>query len=247
MNYCCNICKKCVTGNDGTLLYSLPCHIRQEYPVEPRFATGQEFHLSTTFSDWLGMLALTDCSGEKVAKLQVEKTGHQYQRRLAASFDQCNAMGMTNAPKHPDLHEWIGQYSPSGSHLWDLIDNTAKLPLTLLGVAEYDRTKREVQSVSCESIIVHDHTHDVIKNYPRSLGAKAAWDVSTETGEIASIVLVPSTAASDYAHAAESLARWQNFNPKVVYSDIWPNGKGFWALLFGNSLVGHLGLFHFMK
>ena len=32
-----------------------------------------------------------------------------------------------------------------------------------------------------------------------------------------------------------------------MFSHIWPNGKGFWALLFGNSLVGHLGLFHFMK
>ena len=101
--------------------------------------------------------------------------------------------------------------------------------------------------MSCESIIAHDHTHYAIKNYPRSLGAKAARDVSTEMGEIASIVLVPSTAASDYAHAAESLVRRQNFNPKVVYSDIWPNGKGFWALLFGNSLVGCLGLFQFMK
>ena len=83
------------------------------------------------------------------------------------------------------------------------------------------------------------------KNYfqKRSLRANALWDVSTETGEIASAALVPSTRTEDYAHAATSLTRRPTFVPGIMYSDTWPCKKEFWELLL-SKLKGRLGLFH---
>jgi len=78
----------------------------------------------------------------------------------------------------------------------------------------------------------------------KSVGAKAAWDVATETGEIASVVLVPSTKTEEFAHAAQSLMKHPNFKGKIMYSDTWPHKKEFWEQL---QLEGRLGLFHYQK
>jgi hypothetical protein len=101
--------------------------------------------------------------------------------------------------------------------------------------------------VTCRSIFAQDLTLDVVKNYPSNLGAKAQWDADVETGEILSLVLVPSTKAHDYVHAEEALARRPGFQPKVMYSNIWPKGQSFWQMLFGTLLLGRLGLFCFMQ
>jgi hypothetical protein len=247
MNYSCYQCRQNVSGADGRLLQSLPSHIRQEYPVDPRFASNQDFHLSRTFSDWLQELVITDASGDKIAKSIVKKQGTQYERRLDSYLDQCRFANVTDALGYPSVHEWIGRYCPSGSHLRNLVDSSSRSSLTICGISDYERCTREIQSVSCKSIMSQDHTVDILKNYPGDLGAKAVWDVANENGEICSLVCVDSTASRQYAHAAESLARRPNFCPQVMYSDIWPNGSAFWKLLFGDKLVGRLGLFHFMK
>ena len=86
---------------------------------------------------------------------------------------------------------------------------------------------------------------EVTKNYRRSMGAFAVWDVATETGEIASAVVVGTTKAIDFAHAAESLTRRSNFKPRVMYADTWPHNSAFWKLLFGQQFEGRLGLYHY--
>ena len=90
-----------------------------------------------------------------------------------------------------------------------------------------------------------DHTRDAARDYPKSLGGYYIWDFMVETGEVATAVLVPTTGAADFSHAAESLARRPNFRPKVLYCDTWPHNKGFWEMLFGPTLHGRLGLFHY--
>ena len=68
----------------------------------------------------------------------------------------------------------------------------------------------------------------------------------TETGEIATAVLVPSTKTIHFAHAAQQLARRDHFKPKVMCSDTYPNKSNFWPLLFDN-VEGRLGLFHYIQ
>jgi hypothetical protein len=98
-------------------------------------------------------------------------------------------------------------------------------------------------------LFAEDHTHEVTKNYFRKkqIGARALWDVATETGEIATAVLVPSTKTKDFSHAAIQLSRRSMFKPSAIYSDRWPTKVGYWDMLFGSEIEGRLGLFHFLQ
>jgi hypothetical protein len=73
------------------------------------------------------------------------------------------------------------------------------------------------------------------------------WDVSTETGEIACAVLVPSTKTADFSHAAQQLCRRGSFHPKAMYSDTWPCKADYWSRVLGKNIEGRLGLFHFIQ
>jgi len=103
--------------------------------------------------------------------------------------------------------------------------------------------------VQCRLTFAQDHTHEATKNchQKKKLGATALWDVSTDTGEIAAAVLVPSTKTTHFAHAAAALTRRKNFFPKAMYSDTWPVKCDFWNLLFKSKLEGRLGLFHYIQ
>jgi len=116
------------------------------------------------------------------------------------------------------------------------------------GISDHDRHAREIQSVGCGLTFAQDHTFEPTKNHKdkKRMGAFAVWDAATETGEIASAVLVPSARTEHFAHAASSLARRSNFNPSATHSDTWPNKDAFWGLLF-KGIEGRLGLFHYMQ
>jgi hypothetical protein len=72
------------------------------------------------------------------------------------------------------------------------------------------------------------------------------WDVATETGEIATAVIVPSTKTEHFSHVAKQLAKREGFSPKALYSDTWPNKDDFWKELMP-GIDGRLGPFHFEK
>jgi len=97
-------------------------------------------------------------------------------------------------------------------------------------------------------LYAEDHTHLVCKNYfrRRQLEAMALWDVATETGEIATAVLVPSTKTKDLSHAAIQLSKRPCFKPKAMCSDCWPTKTDYWTKAFGD-IEGRLGLFHFTQ
>ena len=60
-------------------------------------------------------------------------------------------------------------------------------------------------------------------NTQSSSNNTAAWDVGTETGEIATVVLVPTTKTKDL-HAAKM--KRPDFKPKAVCSDTGANKNG---------------------
>jgi hypothetical protein len=68
-----------------------------------------------------------------------------------------------------------------------------------------------------------------------------------ESGEVACVALVPSTKNKDAAHALEQIARRPNFHPKAYWSDLYPLNQQFLMSVFGDSIQGHLGLWHFEK
>ena len=140
---------------------------------------------------------------------------------------------------------FIKQFPPLGDTIRDLHNAAAASAINRWGISDFERHTREIQGIKLDGgIFAQDHTFEPIKNYMKSVGAKAAWDAATQTGEIATVVLVKSTKTEDFSHAAQQLLKRQNFNPKVMCSDTWPNKKEFWNDL---GVEGRLGSFHYQK
>jgi hypothetical protein len=120
--------------------------------------------------------------------------------------------------------------------------------MTRSGTPDYERCTREMQSVDCGLSFVFHHHFAALKNYSTltSSKAEACWTSMVETGEVPCVAVVPSTKTSDFAHAAEQLARRPNFKPKALWSDRFPEGVSFWILLYPH-ILGHLGLFHWLQ
>jgi len=76
-----------------------------------------------------------------------------------------------------------------------------------------------MQSVKCDGTFAQDHAFEPIKNHMKSAGAKAAWDVATQTGEIATVALATSTETEEFAHAAQCLMKHPNFKGMIMHSD----------------------------
>ena len=101
--------------------------------------------------------------------------------------------------------------------------------------------------VECKVAFTNDHHWSTLENYSKQsvAGAVALWTTMTETNECPCAIIVPSVSIKDFAHAAESLARRPNFEPKAMWTDVYPDGSGFWKLLWP-AILGHLGLFHWV-
>ena len=149
----------------------------------------------------------------------------------------CKRMG--NVTCYPPLHD----------NIRDVYDKASSSSKTPWKISDNSRHTREIQGAGCRLSCAEDHTHEVTKNCYRQtkIGAVALWDIGTDTGEIASAVTVPSAKTSDLSHAATQVSKRTNFNPSALCSDRWPTKEAHWAILFGDNVVGRLGLFHFIQ
>ena len=240
-------CMGCFDGNDGAILHQLPEYIRKKYPVYPKHATGT-FHLTKVAADLLEDTMVTYGNGEFFSKLLYNSINRDYLNRLE-DYLSYHVGNNLKAERYPEKDgEFLKVTPPNGLALRNLYQYSASSINTHGQVSDKDRHTREMQAVECKILFAQDHTMEVRKNYQGKLGAHACWDVATETGEIASAVLVQTTKAQDYAHAAESLIRRPGFKPKAMYSDTWPSNDAFWTLLFKKTgIKGALGLFHYSQ
>lgn len=138
-------------------------------------------------------------------------------------------------------------YPPSGKTIRELYDKAERSAFTTTGVSNFDRYKREIQSVTTSEAVAVDHTFAVVKNY-NVQGAKACFTMLTSTKQIATAALVETTSVNEISHLCEQIVRRRiNFQPKVIYTDTWPHNDEFWKDVFGFCVIGRLGLFHCMK
>jgi hypothetical protein len=244
MYYKCNACNNRVAGNCGELLNQLTPFIRDAYPVHPRYATGN-FHMTKKTSDLMEDLMITYGNGEYFSRSMYQRLNLEYLSRIDTYYDQNKWLQGKNVAPYPPLNEWNGTYYPDGGKFRELYEKAQTTNLTRSGIPELERYTREIQGVGCSLSMAQDHTMEVVKNY-KSSEVKACWTVCNENGEIACAILVKDTKSATFAHAAECLVRRDNFKPKVMYADTWPSLSKFWALLFGATCMGRLGLFHFM-
>jgi len=245
----CPGCKERFLGNEGIILANLPPYAASAYPVETKCAARNNSHLGRNATDVFDLLMTTYGNGDLCSRLLYNAMNRAFVER-AASYYSFHAQSGGETMKYIEKDsEFIRMYPPQGDALRDAYDDASNNANNHWFLSDHDRHTRELQAVQCSRLYAEDHTHEMTKNYfrRRQIGAVALWDVATETGEIATAVLVPSTKTKDLSHAAMSLSRRHTFNPKAVYSDRWPVKIDYWERVFGSTLEGRLGLFHFTQ
>jgi len=246
----CTKCKRRFDANDSIVLVVVPPFASQEHPVDTKYALNDKAsHLSRTTTEVFDNILVTYGNGELCSRLLYNTLNRAYLKKVKSYYSYLSLHGANeNVLKYIEKDgECIKTYPPQGDKIRDMFDQAASSKDNEWGISDHDRHTREVQSVQCKGgIFAQDHTFEVVKNYPKKLGAKALWDVATDTGEIACAILVPSCHTKEFSHAARALVSRKDFTPQVMYSDTWPNKDVFWQVLVP-GLIGRLGLFHFQK
>ena len=250
MNYVCSCCKRKFQGNKADVLINIPEHAAESYPVDTTYALRESnCHIHRATTDVFSTLMVTCGNEELCSKLLYNSINRDYMQRIKGYFSLAKQKKGTTTTTMNYVEkdgEFIRSYPPMGDTIRDLFDAAASSAKNPWCLSDHDRHIREIQSVKCTGIFAQDHTFQVVKNYRKSLGATAAWDVATDTGEIASAVLVKSTKTEDFGHAAQQMTRRSNWSAKVKYSDTWPNKKEHWYHIIP-GVQGRLGLFHYQK
>lgn len=248
----CSCCRRRTTTNDSEVLCRLPAFMANSYPVDYKYAlANKNSHIgteaTTVFDTVMTMYANSNlcshllCSSMNNAYLEKLADYYSYHKEKKATSDT------TMLKPYIDKNGvFIKTFPPTGETVRELFDDALNNANTPWKIIDHNRHTQEIQAVKCSLTMAQDHTFDVIHNYQKKLGATALWDVATETGEIASAMLVPTTKTIHFAHAAQQLAKRPTFNPKVMYSDTYPNKSGFWPLLF-DGIEGRLDLFHYIQ
>ena len=246
----CTGCRRRFDANEGRVLLTLPAYIAAQYPVETKYALpNKNSHLSRTATDVFDSIMLTYGNGELCSRILYDSINRDYIQRLKEYYSYVKASAATTAVSYIAKDgEFIRAHPPLGETIREMCDESLSTPNNPWGISDHDRNTREIQSVKCNhGIMAQDHTFEVVKNYQKRLGAKALWDVATSTGEIACAVLVESTKAKHFSHAARALLSRQCFTPDIMYTDTWPDLESFWHDLSGGTIEGRLGLFHYEK
>ena len=247
----CRCCRRRHAANDGAMLAKIPQHAAMSCPVESKCAlSNKNSHLGRSATEVLDMLMPTHANGDLCSRLLCNSINRAGLRRVSSCCSYHATMSKEKAPEHIDKNgECMRAFPPLGDGIRDICDKASSSSNTPWSISDYNRHARELQGVKCQRLHAEDHTHEVTKNCCRrkQTGAVALWDVATETGEIATAVLVSSTKTKDLSHAATSLSRKPSFQPKAMCSDRWPVKTDHWEHVFGKQLEGRLGLFHFIQ
>jgi hypothetical protein len=196
----CPTCRRRVDANQCDVLVQLPSFASEAYPVEDKFAfPSTQSHLSRMATETFDSIMLTYGNGELCSKLLYNSINRAYISRLKVYYSRLEMEESETCNKHvyPEKDGgYIKAFPPLGETIRDMYDAAYSTAKNKWGISDHDRFTREIQSVKCTDVMTQDHTFSITKNYAKKVGAKAAWDVGTDTGEIASVVLVSSTSTA---------------------------------------------------
>jgi hypothetical protein len=240
-------CGRTFRGNSGELLCNLPPHIASQYPVEPKYARPEgRCHINKFATDVFEELLVTHGNGNLCTTLIINSMNQAYVTRLMCHISYCKMHKVKPQEYVKKDGQFITSHPPQAHMIRSLYMAGAESPWNRSRLSDKERHKREIQGVKCKATFAQDHTFSVVANYRGISGTAALWDVATETGEIATAVLVPSTKTRDYACAAQQWIKRTDTTPQAMYSDTWPAKNAFWEKLIGKD-IGRLGLFHFLQ
>jgi hypothetical protein len=94
---------------------------------------------------------------------------------------------------------WVAIHGPDGKALHTQYKDASNSVLTCAGISDKHRHEHDIQSVGCNLTCASNHAFSVIKNYLAGKGMEAVFDMTVKSGEIATAVVVPSIATTDYS------------------------------------------------
>lgn len=245
----CLSCRRDFQSNEAPVLLTLPPHLAQLHPVEPKHAlSNHSCHLEKNATNVLDTVMLTHANGELFSRLLCNTINKDHLERITGCCSHKKSDRAADEPVKECIEKdggFLKQFPPTGDTIRDMCDEASGSSNNPWGTSDAERHTREMQGVQCHGgIFAQDHTFSVINNYQKKkLGAKAVWDVATNTGEIAAAVCVPAMQTIHFSHAARQLTDRPHFNPAAMHSDTWPHKKEHWEKLIP-GLKGRLGLFH---
>ena len=243
--YKCNRCKHEFETNEGPFLANLPAFIRNQYPVDPRYAKkGNHCHLSKWASRLLEEEMLTHSNARQFVLKMLRRKHQFYLDRIEDYLSRPNIGG-----SYPDLQQVVRTYAPSDQDCRDLYLRAQDSTLNPEGMAANDRNERIIQATTIDELLAIDHTFETLKNY-RLEGGKAIFTVLNEKAQICSLVIVPTQKLCEIDHMLNKMLKRKgmDFNdgkPRGLYTDTWPNNKEYWEKRLGPDTEGALGLFHY--
>ena len=232
MQYKCAKCKTKCDANDAWLLHSLPYHISEVYPVDPKFAhltmetgysTKQQHHIHRSTTDMYDDEGfLTYGNGDLFSRQLFSAINRSYVKKVqnyGSYINWAKDNGWVAKEKVPASYpsyegDYLTWYPPMGKELRNLFLSASKSLFTPYQYAEHTRYLREIESVGrlpsdkVISVIV-DHTMSIMENYQKRdrKDATCAFTVGIQDGQIACVAMAKTTALKDVSHAVEQLAR----------------------------------------
>ena len=206
MKYQCPLCKASHWGNSPTILGGLPHWAQRCYPIDPKYIPKETtaWHLHQNITDLFESLMVTYANGDVLARMIYRGINKSYVMKTADFFSyhaflkkekvagQANGGGGIETPAYPtNPDNYCPCRPPTGDEIRELFLTSQHSTLTLSGISDFERLTREMQSVSTSLAAAQDHTADAAKNDQCQLGGNYIWNCVTETGEVASAVLVP--------------------------------------------------------
>ena len=197
----CQCCKRRVFAIDGEILCQIPAYIAASYPVDSKYAlSNKNSHVGKSATDIFDQVMTTYGNGNLCSQLLYNSINRMYLEKVSSyysCFKEKKRSAATTAttasvkPYIPKDGTYIKAFPPLGDTIRDLYDSACNNPNNAWGISDHDRNTREIQGVGCQFTMAQDHTFDVLRNYQqKKIGANALWDCATETGEIATAILV---------------------------------------------------------
>jgi len=260
-SYKCNNadCGKSVLAWDPELIHSLPYWMQRSYPVSAQWlrATNQQQQLSRDLTALIEHSLVATSSGDAVGKLLQKDFSDLYLTDEECYVEAIRTSTCLLPAPFVSFSEWLGKNItlPTGRDCRDAyLVAKGESKCTPSGYTDKMRANLEMQAVGAAFSTAIDHTFGTLKNYNKMAtnmvdGAgkpTAICTQGTETGEFATALIVPDTKMSTAAHGLEQVVRRPNFRPKMIYLDTFPHLDDFVKSLFGDTVQGRLGLFHYM-
>ena len=261
-SYKCSACGSVVRANHGKLLHQQPNFVQGAYPVDPRYAIAERsnpYQFGEKFTQQFDSLSVTTMPSSIMTKQAYVSYGQFYEKKVLDYYSQLDWGSKQKPPlfigaprQYPNFLEFCGGKItlPSSNTLLEAALLAFHSALVPSGVSDFDRCRRELQSVGCEFGVCFDHTFSAMANYSKKTlkvgNAACFMTCMVETGECPGAIMVPSTRLRDAAHWVQQLSERPTFRPKAMWSDVHPHGMDFWRL-FWRCIYGHLGIFHWTQ